>query len=88
MEEPQYSFNWNIHPNPVQDQLILSVDRLLSQDARIQIVSLDGKTILTDRLVAGNRSKTLSVDGAAAGIYLVQVQTMHTSGVKRVVVVE
>ena len=88
MEEPQDSFNWNIHPNPVQDQLIVSLDRLLSQDARIQIVSLDGKTILTDRLVAGNRTKALSIEGAAAGIYLVQIKTMHSTVAKRVVVVD
>ena len=87
-DELEESFTWAIYPNPVQGQLTISLDQALSDVAGIQLVSLDGKVILADHLIAGNRSKVLTLEGAEPGLYLVLLEATNLSVVKRIVVVD
>jgi len=81
-------FIWSILPNPAKDQLVISLEQALDENMQLELIGLDGKLLLSEQLSAGSQTKTVGLDGIAAGIYIVRLQSVNNSLMKRVVVVD
>ncbi|MBZ0207462.1 MAG: FG-GAP-like repeat-containing protein [Flavobacteriales bacterium] len=70
-----------IFPNPVHDKAVLYVTHVLDVHTLIEVVDVQGRTLLT---MAGNGERTLPLDASslAPGIYMVRV--LDTTGMKYV----
>ena len=64
-----------LYPNPAD--VIVNIEAWIgtSQDARLELIGMDGKRILSEPLAgnAGILKKTLDVSGIPGGIYLLRV---------------
>jgi hypothetical protein len=64
--------DYSLYPMPVQDNLILSFDAKIATSATLQILSLDGRTILSfnQTIHSGNNTLKISVSDLLQGIYI------------------
>ena len=64
--------DYSLYPMPVQDKLNLSFDAKIAASATLQILSLDGHTILSSNqtIHSGNNTLNLSVSDLHQGIYI------------------
>lgn len=74
----------SVYPNPCQERLFVSVDNMNQSELLITLLTLDGKTIKTERPASGS---TVEVDmsGLPAGVYLVAVSNGKERKVVKVV---
>ena len=67
---------WYVSPNPGKD--IISVqfyDNLISR--KVEVLDLNGRVCLSNRVMQEERTKTLDISGLSTGIYIIQVQTEY-----------
>jgi Secretion system C-terminal sorting domain len=66
---------FDLSPNPVADQLTMSVNSSSAHVLTIHILNLAGQTVLSEKwqIGSGNNAKTLDVKHLATGAYMVQV---------------
>ncbi|MEM7037583.1 MAG: T9SS type A sorting domain-containing protein, partial [Bacteroidota bacterium] len=67
-----------IHPNPVADQLRFTMGLAAASTAEIRLLNMEGKAVLKlfqGDLEAGTRDYAFAVDGLAAGVYMLYVET-------------
>ena len=64
--------DYNLYPMPVQDEMHLSFDSQTAATATLQVLTLDGRTVLssTQDVVSGSNSLNLNVSALAQGIYI------------------
>ena len=64
--------DYNLYPMPVQDEMHLSFDSQTAATATLQVLTLDGRTVLssTQAVVSGNNSLNFNVSTLAQGIYI------------------
>jgi len=60
---------YSVLPNPASD--LVTIDGLTNV-ARIELVSVSGKTVRTEKVAAGRTSVQISLSGLAAGMYLIK----------------
>lgn len=89
IEDPRSNpFELQIYPNPVVDQLNLSVNLKHAGSAEIRIYSVDGKMIRTEQWNAPNPGKRQFrfAPNLAAGIYVLEFKTEEGSSRKKFIV--
>jgi hypothetical protein len=69
--------NITIYPNPVKNQLTITVEN--EKIKSIEIINVAGKVIMKEN----NPTKTINVSNLSKGLYFIQVQTEKGVGVKR-----
>ncbi|MES2761224.1 MAG: GEVED domain-containing protein [Bacteroidota bacterium] len=76
IEELTESVGLNIYPNPTTGIFTLELNAASDINADINITSIDGKTVFTDR-VDGNGliTKSINISDLATGIYYLKVET-------------
>ncbi len=64
--------NYSLYPMPVQDELNLSFDAKTAASATLQILTLDGRTILSTKqtIHSGSNTLNLSVSDLPQGLYI------------------
>jgi hypothetical protein len=83
VDEMPENVTFTLTPNPAKDVLVLSGIEKIS---KIAIVSVTGKTVKEESNLSGKASMHMSVNGLAAGIYLVKVTDNNgNSGVQKFV---
>lgn len=65
----------DIYPNPAQDQVNIRLGQSSLETSRLQLMDLQGRVLRTQSFT-GNEMR-LHVQGLAAGVYLIRVQTDH-----------
>lgn len=75
---------FNVFPNPARDIVQLSVDKLNTQDASVNIISMDGRLI--QRVMSENILQPIDISDLNDGVYLVQFMTDGMSYVKKLIV--
>lgn len=71
--ELQESLGIDIYPNPVEDYLYITSDKLSSGPVQVTLVDLQGKNLLTLNR-SGILNEKISAKNIAAGIYFIKVQ--------------
>lgn len=69
VEETSGSAKFSVLPNPANDLVTING---LSNVARIDVVSVSGKAVRTEKVAAGRTSVQISLSGLAAGMYLIK----------------
>lgn len=80
---------FNAYPNPITNQLTLSLDLLQSEHMTINMVSIDGKqsTVLFDGVRAsGKQEASFDVSHMDNGIYLIHIASATTSNYRKVLI--
>jgi hypothetical protein len=66
--------NLSIYPSLATNDIRLELAEKDPSVSSIKIADLSGRIVLTDKILAGQSSKTLSVNGLAKGIYVVSIK--------------
>jgi hypothetical protein len=74
-EFPQPSFNFNLHPNPAKDRVLIDINVSMPILVRLEIVDVLGKIVKEESksLVAGHNEIDLSLPPRLRGMYLVRM---------------
>jgi hypothetical protein len=83
------ALNFDVFPNPSNDQFNISFEMPASEKAEIKITDMIGreiKTVVNERLVAGSHQYTLNTHEFSKGIYLVSLKAGEMLSVKKLVV--
>ena len=76
-----------IHPNPAQDIVKISVLGEIETDVRVDLTSLDGRTMLDERLSLDNNNQCrVNVFGYPDGIYILKLTYKHHRIIKKLMV--
>lgn len=89
VDEVQNGVAFNAYPNPVMDQLNLTLDLPQSERTTITMVSIDGKqsNVLFDGIrQSGKQEASFDVSDMSNGLYLVQITTPTTSSYRKVLI--
>ena len=80
--------NINLHQNPVDKSVMAEISNSYIGSIRLQILSIDGKTITTSEIVKSNNSIStkLSTSNLPNGIYLVKFQFGEAIEAKKIVI--
>ncbi len=81
----QTSLVAKLYPNPAADFVAVQVDDLMRKDATVELITLDGKTLLTTTLTQGSTIAYLDTRTIYDGIYLVRVSSDQATTVIRLV---
>ncbi len=82
------STEMTVYPNPVIDKLNIRFGKVLTADAQVQLINLNGVTILNETINGSAGSSEAGLDishiNAPAGIYLLKVQTAEEEQVIKI----
>jgi hypothetical protein len=72
-QAPQAS--WAIYPNPANNEVKVSSERLHSGQIEVDLISLQGALLRRDSHIysSGSEELSMNLDGVASGLYLIQV---------------
>ena len=76
-----------IYPNPAEDNLYLEYYLPVSQDVYIELYTIDGKLLYTNRLFsspAGKNTTKINLNLYTKGVYLVNIKTTEDSIIKKI----
>ena len=81
-------FNLTLFPNPTADVVNLGIISEEAGDAKIEIIAVDGTTVLTQnhRLVVGKDNVSLNVDQMPTGVYFVKLNSGTQHSIKRLII--
>lgn len=68
--EAQHSTNFNIFPNPAEEDITISNSKLINS---IEILDLNGKKILTDKKLAPQMNHNIKIDYLQSGTYFLKI---------------
>ncbi|MBL0103541.1 MAG: T9SS type A sorting domain-containing protein [Bacteroidetes bacterium] len=76
-----------LFPNPTHEKITLSLINYSGTKASVQLISLDGKIILSNiiRANASGMTETINMSDYAAGVYYLRIQTEGWSRVEKIV---
>ncbi len=77
-------FTVSTYPNPCKESLNISVDNINQSELLITLITLDGKTIKTERPASGSNVQ-MDLSSLPAGVYLLSVEQSGTRKVVKVV---
>lgn len=87
--EANSAFNFNISPNPMNENSIIKFDLPSGEDVRLSVIDLVGKevaVIATQKLAAGEHTFNLSGDNLSRGVYFINLEVNGRSYIKKLVV--
>jgi len=70
---------FSIHPNPVQNDLLISFDAALSEDAELHITDFTGKLIQKSYAIKDWTQVSIDISKLSSGIYILQIIQKSTS---------
>lgn len=78
----------NIYPNPSDEFVTIEMNTLSEMDMTIQIINLNGQTIVNDELIDQNGQvlRQYEMSQIPSGVYLISIQTEYSSVIKRLIV--
>lgn len=81
-------FNLSLFPNPAADVVNIGIVSEETGVGTLQIISVDGTTVLTQshRLVVGNDLLSVDVDQLPTGVYFVKLNTSTQHSIKRLII--
>jgi len=86
IEEWAAGVNLNLAPNPVNDQLQVTVQALIAKDMTLQILDATGRLIYAEDIgTASNVQKTIATNELADGIYFLRISSESGSVQERFV---
>ena len=71
-----------IYPNPASDVLMIESD----ENATVQLLAVDGKTVVLQTQVLGNQKQSWNIGKAAAGSYVVKVYNEHFVSFRKIII--
>ena len=77
---------FKLYPNPNDGRFTVLLEDYARQDVRIEITDLKGRTIHTNQIAAGQRSRTLAMDNINSGLYLVKVTNANIQYTDKVII--
>lgn len=72
----------NVYPNPASS--IINV--IVSENATIQLLDVEGRTVLIQTLVNANQNQEINTESLASGVYLMKVSNENFVSMKKVVI--
>lgn len=74
----------NIYPNPSFDNLVINFDSPAISDLKLELISNEGKTILTKNII-NNRESKIIIEGSSipAGVYFLKVSSNERVSVEK-----
>lgn len=72
IEEPAWADNWQLYPNPAQDQVVLAWPTQMTGTVQVRIFTSTGQLMYQAEELRG--TETLSVQNWAAGLYQVEIR--------------
>jgi len=85
----EYDFNFQIHPNPANDQVIINLKNDLENKVTISISDISGrlvKRIDNQTIPEGKHSFVIYVDDLPKGLYIFNLETGHFTKSKKLII--
>lgn len=75
----------NVYPNPTDGLVTVELDLVTSTDLELQIITMLGKTVVSEQFgaLSGNQTRVLDLSEFASGVYLVKVGDGQEASVKK-----
>lgn len=80
------TIDFKVYPNPATEIITVSFDKDLESNVDLFLLDLTGRTISTQRLAAGHKNHTVSLQNLAKGMYMISVVQGDSKTTKKVVV--
>jgi hypothetical protein len=77
---------WTLYPNPATNQVTLEWEEALDQNAVIEMIALDGRSIWQGILPAGSRILFMPLSNLASGIYFIRCTSSEFSSQQKLMV--
>jgi len=89
VSEANEIYHLNIYPNPAHDNMTITIPGTSLKSSSLKLFSMDGKVVFREEFKSTNShfSKTVSLAGIAAGVYIFEMENSDFI-VKRKVIVE
>lgn len=78
--------NWSLYPNPAVNQVTLAWEEELDQNAIVEMIALDGRSIWQGILPARSKSWVIPLGNFAPGMYLIRCTTADFSTQQKLMV--
>ena len=75
----------SVYPNPVQSEVVVTLEKEFTTNATAQIISQNGSILLTETLTAKSFTQTMNVNSLPAGVYVLRVVNGHEVHTERFV---
>lgn len=82
--EEQSNFNFTFYPNPVSDQLVITMAKNLGSDLLLNVYDISGKVILS-QLMQVDSNDVLDVSSLSSGIYFLNISDGKNSKTKKLI---
>jgi polyhydroxybutyrate depolymerase len=83
---PVLTSSLNVYPNPSQGGLLVIESTDIMQGCVLDIAGIDGRTVLTQRIKAGENRNTTDISGLSPGLYLLRISGPATNMTTKLVV--
>ena len=87
-EDPEYVKGINLYPNPAKHELNIILPASVNKTTPITLTDAFGRVVYQDGFNAGERTKNISTDSFADGIYMLQISAPQGTKVTRKVMVK
>jgi hypothetical protein len=78
--------NLNIYPNPAKDHFVIQTADLNLENARVEVLSLSGQTILVQQITTTKSTVEVNISSLTSGLYLVRLISNDSNFVAKLIV--
>tara|TARA_B110000090_G_scaffold162659_1_gene179677 strand:+ start:71 stop:1096 length:1026 start_codon:yes stop_codon:yes gene_type:complete len=78
--------NLNIYPNPAKDHFVIQTADLNLENARVEVLSLSGQTILVQQITTTQSTVEVNISSLTSGLYLVRLISNDSNFVAKLIV--
>tara|TARA_B110001469_G_C9623801_1_gene311152 strand:+ start:140 stop:1198 length:1059 start_codon:yes stop_codon:yes gene_type:complete len=78
--------NLNIYPNPAKDHFVIQTAGLNLENARVEVLSLSGQTILVQQITTTQSTVEVNISSLTSGLYLVRLISNDSNFVAKLIV--
>jgi hypothetical protein len=80
--------SFDVYPNPAKDQLIIELGKGSNEKLFIELISIEGKQMVTQQLSPMETNLKLKLNGIPAGVYFIKVNGANFQEAKKVVITD
>lgn len=80
------NFQMKLSPNPSSDYVMISLPKVMERDALIEVLNLGGQSIVSKKIMAGNKEMELNVSNLKMGIYLIRIKAATGTYLSKMVI--
>ena len=77
---------FRLFPNPAKKSVNIRLNESISDKTEIRLTDINGRVLIVKRIGANQENMQLDISGLSAGVYLVHLNSVEGSGVKKLVV--